>query len=283
MTPTESDVKRIEEALAENPTDTNLMNSLALGYLSNPNLLQDREILKLLEKAYQTKKTIKSTHNLAWFYYEEYGATLERAIEIQSECISMNPKSFYPYVLYGYMLLQNQQPLEAIKPLEIAYSKMPRRDIANNLGIAYAKDGNFHKAKYYLIKASNEDDIENISKYNLAIVKIQLEEQEDALEIARELKQIIADKPLSDAIDAFEVAYLYYLLNDCDRAYSCCKMCDWNIYDLFSWKYIPYLIYQNDLKLYQELVSAEIEKKKTWIRKINDNHQDWEDDSEEEK
>ncbi|MEM9922864.1 MAG: hypothetical protein AAF915_03785 [Cyanobacteria bacterium P01_D01_bin.50] len=83
MTATEEDIKQIEKALAENPTDTNLMNSLALGYLSNPNLLQDREILKLLEKAYQTKKTIKSTHNLAWFYYEEYGATLERAIEIQ--------------------------------------------------------------------------------------------------------------------------------------------------------------------------------------------------------
>ena len=58
MTPTESDVKRIEEALAKNPTDTNLMNSLALGYLSNPNLLQDGEILKLLEKAYQTNQLI---------------------------------------------------------------------------------------------------------------------------------------------------------------------------------------------------------------------------------
>ncbi|MEM9922865.1 MAG: hypothetical protein AAF915_03790 [Cyanobacteria bacterium P01_D01_bin.50] len=188
----------------------------------------------------------------------------------------MNPKS-------GCMLLQNHQPLEAIEPLEIAYSKMPRRDIANNLGIAYANDRNFHKAKYYLIKASNEDDIENISKYNLAIVKIQLEEQEDALEIAGELKQIIADQPLSDAIDAFEVASLYYLLNDCDRAYSCCKMRDWNIYNLFSWKYIPYLIYKNDLGVFKKLVNDRIEKDKKWIKENKDNDEYWQDDTEEEK
>ena len=121
------------------------MNKLALAYFVNPNLLQDNEDVKLLEKAYQTKKTIKSTHNLAWFYYEGYGenSSFERAIEIQQECISMNPKSYYPYHLYGVMLLGNKQYSEAIKYLEIAYSKEKHRDIANNLGVAYAQQGDF--------------------------------------------------------------------------------------------------------------------------------------------
>ena len=52
MDPTEEDIKQLEEALAANPTDTNLMNKLALGYLVNPDLLQDNEDVKLLEKAY---------------------------------------------------------------------------------------------------------------------------------------------------------------------------------------------------------------------------------------
>ncbi|WP_414623590.1 tetratricopeptide repeat protein [Calothrix sp. CCY 0018] len=128
MIPTEKDVKQLEQFLAENPTDTNIMNALALGYFENPSLVQDNEDLKLLERAYQTKKTIKSTHNLAWYYYMEFGATLEEAIKIQQECISMSPKSFYPYFLYGCMLLQNNQYSEAIKYLEIAYSKEQKRD-----------------------------------------------------------------------------------------------------------------------------------------------------------
>ena len=286
MTPTEQKVKQLEKVLAENPKDTNLMNELALAYFNNPNLLQDNEDVKLLEKAYQIKKTVNSTHNLAWFYYEGYGenSSFERAIEIQHECISMNPKSYYPYHLYGVMLLGNKQSSEAITYLEIAYSKEKCRDIANNLGVAYAQQGDFRKANDYLIKAINEKDIENKSKYYLAIVKIQLGEEEDALKIAEEFKQIIIDGVNnSDIIDAFEVAYLYYLLNDYDSAYSCCKMCDWNIYDLFSWEHVPYLIYKNDVELFKKLVASEIENKKNWIIENRNDDEYWKDDTEEEK
>ena len=287
MDPTEEDIKQLEEALAANPTDTNLMNKLALGYLVNPDLLQDNEDVKLLEKVYQTKKTIKSTHNLAWFYYCEgcgENSKPERAIEIQQECISMNPKSFYPYRLYGQMLLKNNQPLEAIKYLEIGYSKENCREIANNLGVLYAQQGDLHSCHDYFIKATNEKDIEYKSKYNLAITKIQLGETEGALRITEELKKNIIDgNNGSDDVDYFEVAYLYYLLNDDDSAYSCCKKCDWNYYDLFSWEYVTYLIYKNDLEVFKKLVADQIEKEKNWIKENKDNDEYWEDDTEEEK
>jgi len=286
MIPTEKDLKRLEKALAENPQDTNLMNELALGYFLNPVSLQDNEDVKLLEKAYHTNKTIKSTHNLAWFYYEGYGenSSLERAIEIQQECISMNPKSYYPYHLYGVLLLINKQYSEAIKYLEIAYSKENCRDIANDLGVAHAILGNFEIAKYYLIKAAKVKDIEYKSKYNLAIAKIQLNEKEDALAIAEEFKKLIIDGvDKFDIIDGFSVAYLYYLLDDKDTAYACCKTCDWNIYDLLSWEFIPYLIYQNDIEVFKRLVASEIENKQTWIKENKDNNEFWEDDTEEEK
>lgn len=278
MIPTEEDIKLLETALAENPKDTNLMNKLALGYFENPSLLKDEEDLKLLEKAYQTKKTIKSTHNLAWYYYIEYGATLEKAIGIQQECISMQPKSFYPYFLYGCMLLDNNQSSEAIKYLEIAYSKDKCRDIANNLGVVYAKQGNYITAKDYLMQAVNKEDIENKSKYNLALVQIQLGENKEALAMAEELKQIVIDSDNRlDDIDFFEVASLYYLLDDYERGYSCCKMCDWNYYDLFSWECVAYLIYKHDIEVFKKLVASEIEKKN------KDNDEYWKDDTEEEK
>lgn len=286
MIPTEKDLKRLEKALAENPTDTNLMNELALGYFVNPKSLKDNEDVKLLEKAYQTNKTVKSTHNLAWFYYEGYGenSSIERAIEIQQECISMNPKSYYPYHLYGVLLLINNQYSEAIKYLEIAYSKENCRDIANDLGVAYAKTGNLEIAKDYLIKATKEKDIEYKSKYNLAITKTQLNEKEDTLTIAEEFKKLIIDGvDKFDTIDGFSVAYLYYILDDKDTAYACCKTCDWNVYDLFSWEHVPYLIYKNDIEEFKKLVASEIEDKKNWIIENKDNDEFWEDDTEEEK
>ena len=278
--PSEEEVKKLEEDLAKNPRDTDIMNALALGYFSNPSLVKGKEDLELMEKAYATKKTIKSTHNLAWFYYMECWGSLEKALAIQKECMAMEPKSFYPYFLYGYMLLANNQSLDAIKNLEIAYSKHKNRDIIHNLGTAYAKSGNFETAKEYLITATNDKDIENKSKYNLAIVKIQLGEKEDALRIIKELETQV-DK--YDDTDSFAVAYLYYLLEDYDSAYVCCKRCDWNHYGLFSWEYIPYLIYKNDIEEFKKLVASEIANRTNWIIENKDNNEFWEDDTEEEK
>jgi len=281
--PTEEDVRRLEQKLAENPNDTDIMNTLAIGYLNNPSLVKDKEDLKLVERAYRTKKTIKSTHNLAWFYDSECWGTLEKAIQIQQECMSMNPKSFYPYFQYGDMLLRNKQYVEAIKNLETAYLKDKSRNLAHNLGTAYAMNGNFNKAEDYLIKAANQKDIENKSKYNLAIIKIQLGKREEALKIAEELKKIIIDGNNNDTIDDFTVAYIYYLLNDYDIAYSCCKIHDWDGYDLLSWEYVSYLIYKNDIEVFRKLVASEIENKQSWIKENKDNDEYWEDDTEEEK
>lgn len=284
MIPPEEKIRRLQKDLAQNPTDTNIINALAIEHLNNPSSVADEDDLKLFEKAYEIKKTIKSTHNLAWYYYMEYGATLERAIEIQDICISMKPKSFYPYFLYGCMLLENNQYRKAIESLEIAYSKKKVREIAHNLGTAYANDGNFDRAKNYLIQACNEGDIENKSKYNLAIVQIQLGEKEEALAIAEELKQIVINGVnKSDIIDAFEVAYLYYLLDDYDSAYACCKICDWNSYHVFTWAHVPYLIYKQDKAAYQKLVASKIENEQNWINENKDNDEYWEDDTEEEK
>ena len=296
---TVEDIKHLQEILAKNPEDTDVINSLALGYMENPSLITDNEDLKFLEKAYQTKKTIKSTHNLAWFYYMEFGGSLERAIEIQQECISMNPSSFYPYFLYGCMMLEKNQYSEAIKYLGIAYSKdhssrensskensskEPLREITHNLGTAYAKSGELSQARNYLILASNNQDIECKSKYNLAIVKTLLEEKKNAFNIVEELKQTIIDNGNKfDDVDALDVAYLYYLLEDDKSAYECCLISNWEYYDLFSWEHVPYLIYKFNRETYQKLVESEIQQRNNYIKQINDNHQDWEDYTQEEK
>ena len=50
--------KRISQ-LEQNPTNLDLMNSVAIGYMENPSMIEDHTDLKYFEKAYKTKKNSK--------------------------------------------------------------------------------------------------------------------------------------------------------------------------------------------------------------------------------
>lgn len=88
---TEIELKTLIQELEDNPTNLDLINSVALGHFENPSMWTDNEDLKHFEFAYRTQKTIKSTHNLAWYLYFEWGEE-KRALEIKKECIELNPK-----------------------------------------------------------------------------------------------------------------------------------------------------------------------------------------------
>jgi hypothetical protein len=62
---TKIELKTLIQELEDNPTNLDLINSVALGYYENPSMLTDNEDLKHFEFAYRTQKTIKSTQNLA--------------------------------------------------------------------------------------------------------------------------------------------------------------------------------------------------------------------------
>ncbi len=102
---TEIELKELIDKLKEKPKDLDLINQIAIGYFENPSMLTDNEDLKYFELAYSIKKTIKSSHNLAWYLYFEWSEE-NRAIEIQKELIEQKPKSFLPYYLLGFMLLE---------------------------------------------------------------------------------------------------------------------------------------------------------------------------------
>lgn len=108
--------KLIEE-LKNNPNDLDLMNHTALAYYCTPLACSDNEDMKLLEKAYKSKMTVKSATNLAWQLSVEWGEH-ERAEEIMDECMTLKPKSFRSYYLYGYILLTNKKYESAIELLK---------------------------------------------------------------------------------------------------------------------------------------------------------------------
>lgn len=116
----------------KNSNDLDLINRIAIEFFQNYEKKLDKEDFDFFKKAYLLKKTVKSTHNFAWFLYFEWSeiqwrwgedGAIEEALKIQKECIELKPKSFYPYYQYGYMLMDQNNDIEAIEYLGIAKKK----------------------------------------------------------------------------------------------------------------------------------------------------------------
>lgn len=278
---TEIGLKELISKLESKPNDLDLINKVAIGFFENPSMVNDHEDLKFFEKAYDLKKTVKSTHNLAWQLYFEWGDET-RAFKVQKECIDLKPKSFYPYYQYGFMLLEKNEIEEAIKFLKIAKEKSTFREIEHNIGCCYFKLGEFELAKTCFSSSSKNNDIENRSLYNLALTEFELHNIENAQKISDQLFKTIKPK-VHKTIDGHDIGLLYFLLDDLDKTKSCIEIQGIDGIELTEWKVLAYSIYKLDKKLYKNQIQKGIETRMEWIGEIKNNHEDWEDYSEEEK
>ena len=105
-------LKNLLEKYKTDTKDLDLINKIAIWYTQNVEMCQNSEDEFFFRRAYNVKKTIKSTHNLACYLFCEYWDSKE--IErIQKECIELNPKSIYPYLLYWEVLMRNKKYKEA--------------------------------------------------------------------------------------------------------------------------------------------------------------------------
>ncbi len=105
--------RHLLEKLESSPSDLDLLNEIAIFYSENISLdfTPDYQEIQYFEKAYKTKKTIKSIHNLAFYkFFEdrpgEAATSFEELISIQQECLTLNPKSHMPYELYACFMLK---------------------------------------------------------------------------------------------------------------------------------------------------------------------------------
>lgn len=278
---TEKELKKMIKKLKNNPKDLDLINQIAIGYFENPSMLNDNDDLKFFELAYSTKKTIKSTHNLAWILYFEWDEQ-DRAIEIQKECIELKPKSYYPYYLYGYMLQDQKKYKDAIIYLDKAFQIEPHRDCLHNIGYCYFQIKEFHKAKELFTLSTTDLDLENRSLYNLALTEWELCNTEEVKRIADELFQRIKTN-VHEAISGYEIGLLYFLLNDFQRTSDCLVKQGMDGIDLWEWDYLSYSHYTSDIKSWTEQVLDSIKKRNICCDKIESNHEAWSDYSKEEK
>lgn len=278
---TEIELKKLISQLEQNPTDLDLLNQVAIGYMENPSMIADKDDLKYFEKAYKIEKTIKSTNNLAWQLFFEWGDE-ERAFNIQKECIALKPKSYIPYFLFGYMLLHRKEYKDAIDYLEKAKEIVDSRIINHNIGVAFYKLGNYKNAIAQFSKCNIAEDIEFKSLFNLAVSYLKIGDRKKLLSTLQLLEDNMTWN-FGDNISGYELASIYYKIEDYRNASKCAIKQGLKGIDLADWKDIAYSIWITDNEMYSIQIGKAINEKRAYVEEINNGHEDWEDETDEEK
>jgi tetratricopeptide (TPR) repeat protein len=263
------------------PTNTDLINSIALTYYENVNLNSNHKDYEYFKMAYETDKTVKSAHNFAWYLNFEWGEP-EKAIKIQKESIELNPKTFYPYYQFGFMLLDQKLYKESISYLEKAAEMSNRKDILHNLGCAYFHIGKYKEAKHCFSKIKEKDDIENISKYALALTEFQLKNKDKFEDIVMELESTIRSK-VHQTISGYEIGEMFYYLNNHQKAVDCVVKQGLQSIEIYEWSELSYSLNKIDNETWIIELNKYISKRQEWISELNENHEEWSHYSSEEK
>lgn len=281
---TKEDLKILLKQYETDQFNLDLINSIAIGYFEHYEMNEDKDDYDFFEKAYLIKKTVKSTHNFAWFLYfewseiqwswEEEGA-IEKALAIQKECIDLNPKSYMPYYQYGFMLSEQNQNEKAIEYLLKANTIHKKRDIVNNIGYCYFKLRDYENAQKYFLESSGLDDVENISLFNLALTEYKLGNIENLKIIAKKLEESI-EKFSTNNITGYEIAILYFLLDDFKSVYKCVNaQSNDNLY-ISEFKEISYSFYLMNYNLWSNKINEELHNAKNDLIEISTKPEEFE-------
>lgn len=288
---TETELEKLLIDLEEDPNNLDLLNLIAIGYFENYNMNEDKDDYDYFERAYLTKKTIKSTHNFAWFLYFEWSEiewrwnedrAINRALEIQKECIELAPKSYYPYLQYGYMLLDQKEYKKAIYFLEKSNQIEKTREAIHNLGCCHFFLGNYEEASIYFLESSNYNDIEHLSYYCFAITEFKRNNLNTVKSIADKLYESI-DYEFFDRINGYDISFLYFLLKDFEKATACILKQGINGISIGDSDEEGYSVYLTNKEIWKNSLLESIKEKENWIKDIETGEDDDEYENEDEK
>ncbi len=277
--------------LKTEPDNLDLINSIAIGYFERYDKKTDREDFDFFKKAYEIKRTVKSTHNFAWFLYFEWSeiewrwsedTAIENALKIQKECIDLTPQSYYPYFQYGFMLLDQGKFELAIDYLRKASAKSSETDIVHDIGYCQFKLKNYNEARVCFKACIGTGDLEKRSLFNLALTEYCLNKPTLVKEVADELFLSI-ETNVHQAVSGYEIGYLYFLIGDYKKAALSATKQGVTGIDLLDWEELSYSIFQTDKKFWSDNLKSSISERSEWITEINDGNEDWDFDTEDEK
>ncbi|MDF1698230.1 MAG: hypothetical protein P1U56_20445 [Saprospiraceae bacterium] len=264
----QKELSELQEQLKHDAFNIDLMNQIALVYFENADLLNNSEDHKYLKQAYDTKRTIKSIHNYAWFLYFEWAEMhhgfstnnpiCREALEIQRGTMDLDPVSFYPYYQLGYFLLDQNKYEESLKYLKIASLKDKRKDIHHNLAYSYIRTNQYREAKSVLENIKDIEDLENTSLYNLSICNLKLRNDQDFAENLEKLYSTV-ESMVHKTVSGYEIAQLHTAMGNYNSALNCITKQGIQSIELLDWPVLSYAIYQSDKNLWLEEMNRLIE------------------------
>ena len=104
------EIRSFEERLKMNPSDIELMNQLAIGYLNVPEAGGFNKVDGLLEKAHTINPSIKTANNLAYQMIVDWNEP-QKALKLLTPFTdsSINNIKSINLIAYGYLLDNNPE------------------------------------------------------------------------------------------------------------------------------------------------------------------------------
>lgn len=263
------EIKQLEISLAKNPTDTDLINKLAIGYLSCSEANSFNKVDELLEKAYEINPTIKTSNNYAYQLITDCD-DYDLGIEILHPFVDKKPKSFMPYNLIGYAYLMkgSYESAKLYFQKAMALSQAEMVEIIHNLAVCEHHLGNHQNALTLYEKSIAIMDNNNESKFNKAVCQIELGLDFDINKIIEEIKLSEAYKDPTAWVSCSDLSQLCYLKNDMKQAYELLMESPFSL-DLLSFPEYSYLLLKYNNSKYSKIAKENIQEKESWITTLN--------------
>lgn len=251
------ELESLQNRLAENPTNAEILTELAFYYLKNPD---GHKELEYFEQAYLVNPTLENTHNYAFWLAHDYG-DWEKASPLQQQVLAMHPHSCYPYLAYAQSLIDSNSDMpyaintlnKLIELYQMAIHKIKNSSshsaqlftilkITHNLAICHIFLGDNQQAEQYFNQA--------LTLANLALnaAKDVAEEAKYRIMLDFSLFYLINQQPdnalhwlqkasLSTQKDNLDIADLYGRLGDFQQAYNFMKD-DFKSYGGYEWAFL---------------------------------------------
>ncbi len=278
------EIRELENSLSKNPNNTDLINKLALGYLSCREANSFNKVDELLKKAFEIRPTIKTSNNYAYQIITEWD-DYEKAIEILQPFVDKEPKSFMPYNLigYAYLMKENYEKAKFYFEKAMTLSQTEMVEIIHNLAVCENHLDKPHKALTLYEKAISIMDNDNESKFNKALCQIELGLDSEINNIIEKIKLSEAYKDPTAWVSCTDLSQLCYIKKDMNQAYELLMESPFSV-DLLSYPEFCYLLLEINESKFNELVKEEIKSKESWIADLkNPEDEEYENYTEEER
>jgi hypothetical protein len=261
------EIRSLESELNLNPSDTNLMNKLAIAYLNVPDAGGWNDIDELFRKAHSLTPGIKTANNYAYQMICDWNEC-KKGIDLLEPFIESSPKSYMPYNLIGYAYLLVNRAEEAEyyfqKSSDLANAFIS--EIVHNLAVSKSYLGKIQEAVDLNKIVIGNEDLNNQALFNLGVNYAKVKEHRKVDKLIKEL--IVSEEYTNNNVwvSNIELSQLSYSNGNLELAYELIK--NESNFWISSFPEFAYILNKFDKPKFNELIDKEIKMETEWLDEL---------------